>query len=62
MEPGWKEHLASVADPRDARGVRHRLDEMLTMVILGVICGAEDCEGIADFGHAKEGWLRSRGA
>jgi predicted transposase YbfD/YdcC len=59
MEPGWQEHLGSVADPRDARGVRHRLDEMLVIVIFAVICGAEDCEAIADFGRAKRTWLRS---
>lgn len=59
MEPGWREHLGRVTDPRDARGVRHRLDEILVIVILAVICGAEDCEGIADYGRAKETWLRS---
>jgi len=59
MEPGWRQHLGEVADPRDARGVRHRLDEMLAIVMFGVICGAEDCEAIADFGRAKEAWLRS---
>lgn len=58
MEPGLREQLESVVDPRDARGVRHRLDEMLVIVIFGVICGAEDCESIADFGRAKEAWLR----
>jgi len=58
MEPGLREQLGAVVDPRDARGVRHRLDEMLVVVIFAVICGAEDCEGIADFGRAKEAWLR----
>jgi predicted transposase YbfD/YdcC len=46
-------------DPRAARGVRHRLDEVLAVMIFAVICGAEDCEGIADFGQAKEAWLRT---
>ena len=59
MESRWREHLALVKDPRDARGVRHRLDEILIIVIFGVICGAEDCEAISDFGRAKEPWLRS---
>lgn len=58
MEPGWRKHLKSLEDPRSARGVRHRLDEMLAIVMFAVICGAEDCEGIADFGKAKETWLR----
>ncbi len=47
MEPGWREHLKSVKDPRSARGVRRRLDEMLLIVIFAAICGTEDCEGIA---------------
>jgi len=59
MEPGWQAHLGNLADPRKARGVRHRLDELLAMVIFAVICGAEDCEAIADFGRAKEAFFRS---
>lgn len=58
MEPGWLAHWKSVEDPRSARGVRHRLDEILLIVIFAVICGAQDCEGIADFGRAKKTWLR----
>ena len=30
---------------------------MLLIVIFAVICGAEDCEGIVDFGRAKEARL-----
>lgn len=58
MDPGLREHLSLVEDPRSARGVRHRLDEMLLIVILAVICGAEDGESITEFGKAKEEWLR----
>ena len=59
MGPGWREHLSQVADPRAARGVRHRLDEVLAMVLIAVICGAEDCESIEMFGQSKEPWLRT---
>lgn len=59
MEPGWREHLSQVADPRDSRGVRHRLDEVLAIVLIAVICGAEDCESIVEFGQSKESWLRT---
>lgn len=59
MEPGWREQLGAVADPRAARGIRHRLDEMLAIILCAVICGAEDCEAITDFGRAKEAWLRT---
>jgi len=59
MEPGWLEHLSQVADPRSARGVRHRLDEVLAIVLIAVVCGAEDCENIEMFGQSKEPWLRT---
>lgn len=59
METGWREQLSQVPDPRDARGVRHRLDEVLMIVLCAVVCGAEDCESIVEFGEAKERWLRS---
>jgi predicted transposase YbfD/YdcC len=59
MVPGWQDALNEVADPRAARGVRHRLDEMLVIVLIAVICGAEDCEDIVEFGQGKEPWLRT---
>ena len=59
MDSGWREQLSQVADPRSARGVRHKLDEVLAIVLFAVICGAEDCENIQMFGESKERWLRS---
>ena len=57
MVAKWREHLGLVEDLRSAGGVRHHLDEILVIVILAVICGAEDCEGIADLGQTQEEWL-----
>jgi predicted transposase YbfD/YdcC len=59
MAPGWQEYFGSVVDPRAARGIRHRLDEIMMIVLCAVLSGAEDCESIAEYGRAKEAWLRS---
>lgn len=59
MGPGWREAVGDLPDPRDARGQRHRLDEMLTIAVCAVVCGADDCSEIADFGRAKEPWFRT---
>lgn len=58
MAGNWREVLGAVEDPRCARGVRHRLDEMLLITIFAVCRGAEDAENIAQYGQAKEQWLR----
>jgi hypothetical protein len=42
--PGWREHWRAVVDARDARGIRHRLDEISVIVTYAVICWAEHGE------------------
>ena len=51
--------FADIPDPRDARGRRHPLDEMLIIAICAVICGAEGYTEIAIFGQAKLKWFRT---
>lgn len=46
-------------DPRGRRGKRHRLDTILVVAILAVICGAEGWTDIEEFGRAKFSWLRT---
>jgi hypothetical protein len=40
--------LAGVADPRQARGVRHRIGTVLTVMVLAVLAGARNFREIAD--------------
>jgi len=40
------------------RTQRHKLIDILAIAILGMICGADTWVDIADFGRAKEPWLR----
>lgn len=59
MAGEWQEALGAVEDPRSARGVRHRLDEMLLITVFAVTCGVEDAENIAQYARSKEEWLRT---
>lgn len=51
-------HLARLPDKRRGAGKRHKLVEIVTIAICGIICGADDWNGIEEYGHAKESWLR----
>jgi len=44
-------------DPR-ADNARHELLEVLFIALAAVLCGAESCADMADFGQSKEGLLR----
>src|SRR5688572_21950172 len=48
-----------VQDPRDDRGKRHQLLEVITIALCGVICGADSWVEIEQFGQAKLKWLSS---
>jgi predicted transposase YbfD/YdcC len=56
------QHFANVPDPRH-RSYRdhHLLGDILVIALSGVLAGARSWEGIVEFGHSKEAWLRSRG-
>jgi len=46
-------------DPRIERTRLHRLDDMIAIAILAVICGAEGWTDVADFGNDKSDWLKT---
>jgi len=49
--------FAKIPDPR-APNARHLLCEVLVIAFAAVLCGAESCQDMADFGEAKEESLR----
>lgn len=53
------ESFKKVPDFRVIGRVEHALIDILVISILAVISGREDWDEIADYGVAKEGWLRS---
>ncbi len=52
-------HFGGIPEPRLERTRLYELMEILVIAICAVICGADSWEDIEDFGHAKEGWLRT---
>lgn len=51
-------HFASIKDPRIERTKKHKLIDIITITICGVICGADSWVDIAMFGEAKLEWLK----
>ncbi len=50
----------NLPDPRRPGGnIRHKLVDLLTIILLGVMCGCETWIDIEDYAHAKEEWLRT---
>jgi predicted transposase YbfD/YdcC len=49
--------FADLADPR-AANARHDLVEILFIALAALLCGAEGCADMAEFGRAKERFLR----
>jgi len=54
-----REHFERLEDPRQRRGRRHLLADMMVIALLAVICGAEDWSSVATFGRAKRKWFKS---
>lgn len=50
--------LQAVKDPRDNRGVRHLLIDILVMSVLAVLCGANSFAILHTFAVQREQWLR----
>lgn len=53
------EHFSDCKDPRRDLGKDHLLIDILVIVILAVICGANDFVGIAEYGVDKKVWLQT---
>jgi predicted transposase YbfD/YdcC len=51
--------FAAVEDPRVERTKQHRLVDIITIAVCGVICGAEGWVEIEEFGKAKAAWFHS---
>ena len=53
------DHFAQMSDPRIDRTKRHKLIDILTIAICGVICGADSWVAIETYGCAKSEWLKT---
>src|SRR5690606_26427194 len=52
-------HFDDLQDPRVERTRLHRLDDILAIAILAVICGADGWVDMEQFGRAKHDWLKT---
>ncbi|MEZ4828666.1 MAG: ISAs1 family transposase [Bacteroidia bacterium] len=50
-------YFGLLEDPRDCRERLHLFFPFLTIAILGVICGADECTEIEEFGKSKQDFL-----
>ncbi|MBL4861405.1 MAG: transposase family protein, partial [Crocinitomicaceae bacterium] len=50
--------FSEIADPRRDIGIRHKLNDILHIGIIAVVCGAETWNNIEEYACAKEGFLR----
>lgn len=52
------EHFGTLEDPRRLHSIQHSLQDILTLSICAVICGADSFTAIEEFGHTKTDFLR----
>ena len=50
-------HFGDLDDRRSTINRRHQLLDMMVIAICAVLCGADDWEGVAEFGRAKAKWF-----
>lgn len=53
------DHFAALPDPRDIRGRRHNLIDLLVIAVLAVMCGADSWEDLYRFARDQEPWLKT---
>lgn len=54
-----KDQLLQLSDPRLQRRRKHELIDVLMIAVTALLCGAENFTHMAQFGKAKEAWLRT---
>src|SRR5512138_3988334 len=57
MVESIRQYFRGLPDPRCRRGRRHRLDELVIIAILAVICCTDNCQEVAQWAYATRKWL-----
>jgi predicted transposase YbfD/YdcC len=52
------EHFSLLSDPRMEGKRRHKLEDIVTIAVTAMLCGADEWTAMEEFGRAKEAWLR----
>ena len=58
MSLGFLDHMRVVADHRVPGMVTYPVDEVLLATLVGVVCGADDWEGVEEIAEGALDWLR----
>ena len=53
------EFFDELPDHRREQGKRHSAEAIVTIALLGTLCGADDCEEMVDVAQAKQEWLET---
>jgi hypothetical protein len=56
---GLLKHFATIPDPRQARGIRHNLADIVCMAVMAVISNANTYPEIHHYADTKQNWLRT---
>ena len=59
MSLGFLDHMRVVPDHRIPGMVTYPLDEVLLATLVGVVCGADDWDGVEEVATGALDWLRS---
>ncbi len=57
MKSNLHTHFKCIKDPRIDRKKLHSLHDILSLVVIGIICGADSWDAIEEFGKAKKEFL-----
>ena len=59
MKKTLVECFENLTDPRNISDISHKLNDIIVITILGILCGANGFNEIETFGKSKETWLRN---
>lgn len=59
MSKGIVEKLREIPDPRTGNAIKYKLEEILTIAVLAIICDYSQFTEMELFGHEQEEWLRT---
>ncbi len=59
MVESIQQYFSGLPDPRCRRGRRHRLDELVIIAIMAVICCTDNWQEVAQWVYAKRKWLKT---
>jgi DDE_Tnp_1-associated len=57
--PRLLKHFTDLPDPREARGIRHNLADIICIAVLAVIYNANSLPEIHTFALLKQDWLNT---